>query len=727
MVNATLNLASLDGRNGFALNGIAGGVNGDLAGYSVSGAGDINADGINDLLIGAPLATSNGNQTAGQSYVVFGSRKGFSASLDLSRLNGSNGFVLNGITREDLSGSSVSGAGDINGDGIDDLIIGAPRADPSARNVFPWVGQSYVVFGSRNGFSASLSLSSLNGINGFTINGIAVESNEINTVGAGGSLGGSVSGAGDINGDGIDDLIIGADNEDANGKIRAGQSYVLFGRRSGFSAFLNASDLNGINGFAINGIAVRDRSGHSVSGAGDVNGDGIDDLIIGAAGSGETRIDFGANQSYVVFGSRRGFGASLDLSSLNGRNGFIFNGGLFDGTGFSASGAGDINGDGLNDLIIGAEDADPNGLDGAGQSYVVFGSRSFSSFLNFTDLNGRNGFILNGVERGSRSGVSVSGAGDVNGDGIDDLIIGAETASPNGTLSAGQSYVVFGRRSGFGASFNLSSLDGSNGYALNGIAIGDESGTSVSGAGDVNGDGVADLIIGADKADPNRKDKAGQSYVVFGVRSGNSGNSSNTPTSGISGNPAIGRTQKGSNRNDTFSGTNGDDSFTGEKGNDRLSGRGGNDFLSGGQGKDVLLGEGGSDRLVGGQGADRLSGGTDADTFVLVTLKDSLLSGMDRITDFTIGIDQIDGSKAIAAGQAVQRGSVRRLNSASIAAVLTQRKFVANSAATFTMGSGRRQETFLALNNSNAGFSAKTDAMINITGYSGSLANLAIG
>ncbi|MHC5731554.1 MAG: integrin alpha, partial [Nostoc sp.] len=95
------------------------------------------------------------------------------------------------------------------------------------------------------------------------------------------------------------------------------------------------------------------------------------------------------------------------------------------------------------------------------------------------------------------SGSSVSSAGDINGDGFDDLIIGAESADRNGRYNAGQSYVVFGSNSGFGASFNLSSLNGSNGFVINGIDSGDRSGISVSSAGDINGDGFDDLIIGA--------------------------------------------------------------------------------------------------------------------------------------------------------------------------------------------------------------------------------------
>ncbi|PSF39565.1 hypothetical protein C7H19_01890 [Aphanothece hegewaldii CCALA 016] len=495
---AVFNLSSLNGTNGFAINGINAN---DQSGRSVSNAGDINGDGFDDVIIGTHQADPNGSYS-GQSYVVFGKSSGFSASLNLSTLNGTNGFAINGINASDYSGFSVSSAGDINGDGFDDLIIGAFGADP---NGIVRAGQSYIVFGKSGGFNASLNLSTLNGTNGFAINGIYY--NDFSGV--------SVSSAGDINGDGFDDVIIGAHQADPNGSF-SGQSYVVFGKSSGFSASLNLSTLNGTNGFAINGINAGDLSGASVSNAGDINGDGFDDLIIGAFSANPNGDSSG--QSYVVFGKSGGFSDSLNLSTLNGTNGFAINGiSAIDFSGASVSNAGDINGDGFDDLIIGAPGTNPNsGIFGGGQSYVVFGkSGGFSASLNLSTLNGSNGFAINGINANDGSGRSVSSAGDFNGDGFDDLIIGASGADPNDSYS-GQSYVVFGKSGSFSDSLNLSTLNGTNGFAINGINAYDYSARSVSSAGDINGDGFDDLIIGAFQADPNGIVDAGQSYVIFG-------------------------------------------------------------------------------------------------------------------------------------------------------------------------------------------------------------------
>lgn len=490
---ASMNLDTL-GSNGIVINGVA---EDDESGQSVSNAGDLNGDGIDDIVIGAPDASPNGSSYAGQAYVVFGSSSP-ATSLELSNLNGSNGFVINGIDQGDNLGYSVSGVGDVNGDGIDDLIIGALKAAPNGNND---AGESYVIFGS-NTFPASINLTNLNGSNGFVINGIDEEDYS----------GLSVSGAGDVNGDGIDDIVIGAPDADPKGKSRAGETYVVFGSRT-LPASLDLSNLNGSNGFTINGIDQEDYAGFSVSGAGDVNGDGMDDIIIGAYKANPNG-NSDAGETYVVFGSNNP-PVSLDLDTL-GINGVVINGiDAYDYSGQSVSSAGDVNGDGIDDIIIGAYNAAPGGRSYAGETYVVFGSNNLPASLDLSNLNGNNGFIINGIDIEDYAGASVSSAGDINGDGIDDMIIGAHYADPSGNSYAGETYVVFGSNTP-PASLDLSTLNGSNGFVINGIDPGDYSGQSVSGAGDVNGDGIDDLIIGAYEADSNGNYDIGETYVIFG-------------------------------------------------------------------------------------------------------------------------------------------------------------------------------------------------------------------
>ena len=336
----------------------------------------------------------------------------FPAVIQLSSLNGANGFELDGVAVNDGSGGSVSTAGDVNNDvnndGIQDIIIGAGGA-PSQ------FGKTYVVFGKRTGWSSPIALSSLNGANGFELDGVA----------AGDNSGYSVSTAGDVNNDGMDDILIGA----YNGLIGAGKTYVLFGK----AAWTNPtalSSLNGTNGFELDGVAAGDNSGYSVSAAGDVNNDGFQDIILGApyyAG--------GVGKTYVVFGKAIWTSPFL-LSSLNGTNGFEFDGvAANDFNGYSVSTAGDVNSDGVDDIIIGAYDA----ATAAGKTYVVFGKAAWTSPISLSSLNGANGFELDGEVAYDQSGYAV-GSGDFNGDGIIDIIIGAKGAAFN----AGKTYVVFG-------------------------------------------------------------------------------------------------------------------------------------------------------------------------------------------------------------------------------------------------------------------------------------------
>ncbi|HEY0111832.1 MAG TPA: tandem-95 repeat protein, partial [Allosphingosinicella sp.] len=397
-------------------------------------------------------------------------------------------------------GWAVSGIGDVNGDGFDDFAIGA-------YGYSDFEGATYVVFGSGTGLPANIDVDSLDGSNGFKLVP-PLDNTEFD------DLGFSVTGLGDVNGDGIDDFAVGA----WGSNYYSGAAYVVFGKESPFAPTLEVASLDGTNGFRIDGAEQYDKLGFSVSGAGDFDGDGLNDIVVGApyASSGDGAV-------YLIFGRDSVGPASINVSDLDGANGFRISGMTEGGRGgWSADFAGDINGDGFDDLILGAPYADAATAEDAGASYVVFGTgASMASSLDLSSLNGTSGFRVEGQAAGDQLGWSVSAAGDVNGDEVDDLIIGARNADPGTRTDAGRSYVLFGSKTvaAFGSVFDLATLSGANGFAIEGAAAGDNSGFSVSGAGDVNGDTYADLIIGAKNADPKDRTSGGESYVLFGAAS----------------------------------------------------------------------------------------------------------------------------------------------------------------------------------------------------------------
>ena len=463
-------------------------------GWFVSDLGDINGDGLADFSLSAPGDTI-GSTTPGKVYVVYGQPDGFDQDVNLASADGSVVTAIAGERTEGEFGYSASGAGDINGDGIDDLVIGATE------DQIPDNGTAYVIFGQAGGLGATFDVTALDGSNGFVIRGENISDR----------MGHSVSRAGDVNGDDIDDLIVGARVADFNGDS-SGRAYVVFGKTTSFGASLDPSTLNGANGFIMDGQAVGDNLSFQVSEAGDVNGDGFDDVILSAIYH-----DTGANNAgrvYVVFGQGTALTSPLNLAGLNGTNGFVVDGEAADNElGLSVGSAGDVNGDGYADLYFGSYYA-ANGTK-SGRAYVVFGKASgFGATVGLSTLDGSNGFSMDGEDENDQLSWVSTGAGDLNGDGFDEVIVGARAHVVDGA-ERGTIYVLFGQEDPFDASVDLTALGGSNGFIIEG-GPGEAIGRHHSMVGDINNDGVDDFVLGS----PYGVSELRGAYVLFGGLTG---------------------------------------------------------------------------------------------------------------------------------------------------------------------------------------------------------------
>ena len=393
------------------------------AGYSVDGLGDIDGDGLSDMLMGAWYSDSNSYTMAGRAFMVLG--RTTTENADGSML-GTGGRAINGTEEFEQLSFSVSGGGDVNGDGLHDYIVSAPGIDPSGDDNVD--GGAYVVFGGSSTTDVDSSDIAA-GTGGFAIHGEAA-----------GWTASIAAIVGDVNGDGLADLALSDARSSLGGQSTAGRIYVVHGKTD--TTAIELSDVAaGTGGFIMDGEANGDYAGQSLSRAGDVNGDGLADFVVGAPRSSPPTHPQRAGKVYIVFGKTNTSEHDLSLIS-SGSGGFVLWGEFNDGSagaGRSVGDAGDVNGDGLDDVVVGhpttSFDVDGEFAANIGRSYVVYGKSDNTNPIDLANVSsGLGGFAFAGETSGDRAGRAISGAGDVNGDGFDDVVIATPYANGGGTL-----------------------------------------------------------------------------------------------------------------------------------------------------------------------------------------------------------------------------------------------------------------------------------------------------
>jgi len=425
----------------------------ELAATSIAGGFDTDGDGHDDLLVGAP----EGHGFAGAAYLVLGPLTGKVDTADADA-------TLIGEAKTDNAGYSVAG-GDVDGDGNGDLAIVSHSDDEGGANA----GAAYVVLGPVSG-----------------THDLSVADAKLVGEDAGDALN-TVAFVGDANADGFGDLALAAFYHDGGGEVDSGTVYFVLGPVTG------TLDLSLATARLI-GEDDHDDAGSSVAGAGDVDADGNDDLIVGAAANTEGLTYSGA--AYLVLGPPAGaVGLESAQAKLVGEKDHGF---LGDGNG--VSGAGDVDGDGYDDLIVSCRN-DSESATRAGAAYIVRGPVAGTIYASDADAK-----LLGPATVDGHAGDSVASAGDVNGDGNDDVMVGAHDDNEV-AFGAGKVYVALGPFSG------TSELASAR-VTLLGEGMGDHAGSSVSSAGDVDGDGHLDLFVAAE-ADNEGGTEAGAAYLVL--------------------------------------------------------------------------------------------------------------------------------------------------------------------------------------------------------------------
>lgn len=480
---------------------------GQRVGGSVAPAGDVNGDGIDDIVVQS--AGSSGGSTAieAETFVIFGTPGVRATPLRSADLDGSNGLRI--TKPEGFQRIDATGIGDFNGDGIGDFVVGWSTASPLSRDR---AGSGIVMFGPAvTDGRSTLDLDSIPEDAGQWIHGALPHE----------GLGSLVWPAGDVNGDGLADVLLSAAVSPVPGASRIGVAYLIYGRRADASGAWPALDLAALD--PSQGVLLYHRFGGFTEfvGVGDLNHDGYGDVALGArdaAPPGRPQ----AGLAFVVYGGPD-LPAVIDALRLEAPHGTRIEGAREqDRLGLPIIGIGDFDGDGIDDLAVAANTAPPrSGGYANGQTYVLFGSSAADQWPAVIDMAdpAASGIapplVIAGTGLGDRIGSSLAAPGDVNGDGLPDLAVGM-SRFPSGLSStrfigrAGATMLLFGREdgagaAGFGSTILLPDIEPSVGVRLQGRGAGN-SGWDLASAGDFNGDGRGDLVI------------AGTSYAVEGER-----------------------------------------------------------------------------------------------------------------------------------------------------------------------------------------------------------------